>query len=186
MLVEEARHTFVQGSHTMDLTLRGNKEFYERFLPFAKEHGVKIATENMWNWTKENGLDQAAAAACSHHDNFNAHLDAVNDEFLVACLDIGHAEMRGLGTNSTDMIKALGSRLQALHIHDNEGVEDQHILPFGRGNIDWQDFMDGLKEINYEGIFNFEIPGESKQCPFEVLHAKTKLVKAAYDWLMKM
>ena len=29
MLVEEARHTFVQGSHTMNLTLRGNKEFYE-------------------------------------------------------------------------------------------------------------------------------------------------------------
>ena len=29
MLVEEARHIFNQGTHTMDLTLRGHKEFYE-------------------------------------------------------------------------------------------------------------------------------------------------------------
>ena len=27
-----------------------NAEMYLELLPFAKEHGVKIAAENMWNW----------------------------------------------------------------------------------------------------------------------------------------
>ena len=43
-----------------------NAEFYFELLPFAKECGVKIATENMWNWTRENGLNQAAKAASQH------------------------------------------------------------------------------------------------------------------------
>ncbi len=30
MLVEEAKHTFEQGNHTMDLTFRGRKEFYDQ------------------------------------------------------------------------------------------------------------------------------------------------------------
>ena len=29
-----------------------NAEMYFELLPFAKEHNVKIATENMWNWNK--------------------------------------------------------------------------------------------------------------------------------------
>ena len=36
-----------------------NAEMYLELLPFAKECGVRIATENMWNWDKErfgNGL----------------------------------------------------------------------------------------------------------------------------------
>ena len=40
-----------------------NAEMYLDLLPFAKEHGVKIATENMWNW--ENGATQSCFAACS-------------------------------------------------------------------------------------------------------------------------
>lgn len=61
---------------------------------------MKIATENMWNWNGEK--DEAAPAACSDPESFNAHLDAVNDPFFVACLDIGHAEMKGLGTRRGD------------------------------------------------------------------------------------
>ena len=66
-----------------------NAEIYFELLPFAKSLGVKIATENMWNWNYEK--DYAAAAACSHHDDFLAHVNAVNDDYLVACVDIGHA-----------------------------------------------------------------------------------------------
>ena len=63
--------------------------------------------------------DEAAPAACSDPVSFNAHIDAVNDEFFVACLDIGHGEMRTLGTSSVEMIHTLGDSLAALHIHDN-------------------------------------------------------------------
>ncbi|MBR5233366.1 MAG: sugar phosphate isomerase/epimerase [Clostridia bacterium] len=130
-----------------------NAEMYFELLPFAKEHGVKIATENMWNW--DNKLNQPVSAACSDPASFNAHLDAVNDDFFVACLDIGHAEMRTLGTNAVEMILALGNRLHALHIHDNDLWNDSHQIPFSM-NIDFVAVVDALKKIGYNGYFTLE------------------------------
>ena len=130
-----------------------NAEMYFELLPFAKECGVKIATENMWNWDKEK--DQAAPAACSSPKSFLEHLNAVNDDFFVACLDIGHAEMRGLDTNSYEMIKALGSKLAALHIHDNDLWHDSHQIPFSM-NINFASVARALKEINYSGYLTLE------------------------------
>ena len=130
-----------------------NAEMYFELLDFAKEHNVKIATENMWNWDDKKG--HSCFAACATPESFNAHLDAVNDDFLVACLDIGHAEMKGSDTDSVEMIKALGSRLKALHIHDNDKLHDTHQIPFSMA-IDFEPIAKALKEINYQGYFTLE------------------------------
>lgn len=130
-----------------------NAEMYLELLPFAKECGVKIATENMWNWDKNK--NEASFAACATPEDFNAHLDAVNDEYLTACLDIGHAEMKGLGTSATEMIYALGSRLTALHIHDNDKWHDSHEIPFSM-QIDFGAVVDALRKIGYKGYFTLE------------------------------
>ena len=130
-----------------------NAEMFFDLLPFAKEHGVKIATENMWNWDKEK--DESCFAACATADSFVKHIDAVNDEFFVACLDLGHAEMRGSGDGAVNMIKALGNRLQALHIHDNDKWHDEHQIPFSC-QIDFEAIVKALKEINYSGWFTLE------------------------------
>lgn len=130
-----------------------NAEMYFEFLPFAKECNVKIAMENIWNW--DNNKDEACFAACSTPESFIEHLDAVNDDYLVACLDIGHAEMKGLGTNAEEMIKALGKKLQALHIHDNDRWHDSHQIPFSM-DIDFDLVVKALKKINYSGYFTLE------------------------------
>lgn len=130
-----------------------NAEMYFELLPFAKEHGVKIATENMWNWLPD--APNSSFAACATPESFNAHLDAVNDEYFVACLDIGHAEMKGSNTSAVEMIKALGSRLGALHIHDNDKLHDNHQIPFTM-SIDFQPIVKALKEIGYNGYFTLE------------------------------
>lgn len=130
-----------------------NAEMYHELLPFAKECGVKIATENMWNWA--NGADHASSAACSHHDDFCKHIDIVNDPYLVACLDIGHAEMAGLDTSADTMIRALDKRLQALHIHDNDKKHDSHQIPFSM-DIDWGVVAKALKDIDYRGYLTLE------------------------------
>jgi sugar phosphate isomerase/epimerase len=130
-----------------------NTEMYFELLPFAKSCGVKIATENMWNW--DGSLGHAVVAACATPESFNAHLDAVNDDFFVACLDIGHAEMRGAGTSAEEMILALGNRLQALHIHDNDKWHDSHQIPFSM-NIDFVRVVKALKKIGYNGYFTLE------------------------------
>ena len=130
-----------------------NAEMYFELLPFAKEHGVIICTENMWNWDGNN--DHAVSAACSHHDDFVAHLKAVNDPNFAACLDIGHAEMKGLNTSAKEMILALGDNLAALHVHDNDRWHDSPRIPFSM-DINWEEVIGALKQVNYKGYMTLE------------------------------
>lgn len=128
-----------------------NAQIFNELLPFAKSLGVKIATENMWDWRGE----YAKKSACSHHEDFKEHLDVVNDDYLGACLDIGHAEMQGLNTSAVQMIKTLGDKLIALHIHDNNLRRDDHLLP-RKGSINFTAILRALKEVNYKGDFTLE------------------------------
>ncbi|MBR6501840.1 MAG: sugar phosphate isomerase/epimerase [Clostridia bacterium] len=129
-----------------------NAEMYLELIPFANEYGVKIATENMWCWDKEK--DHSCFAACATPKSFCDHVDAANG--IVACLDIGHAEMKGSDTTAVEMIKALDHRLQALHIHDNDKWHDSHQIPFSM-DIDFVPIVKALKEIDYKGYFTLEV-----------------------------
>ena len=60
-----------------------NAEMYAELLPFAKECGVKIATENMWNW--DNQKNRSSFAACATPESFCAHVDALNDDDTLSC-----------------------------------------------------------------------------------------------------
>ena len=160
-----------------DATPEENAAFYAELLPFAREHGVKIATENMWNW--DSAANCAVPCACSTPESFNAHLDAVNDPDFVACLDIGHAEMKGLGTSAVELIHALGSRLQALHIHDNDRHHDSHMIPFA-GKIDFAAIIQALKAAGYGGYLTLEADTYLKNyTPDTVLDGLRKLAAAA-------
>lgn len=134
-------------------TAEENAEMYFELLPFAKDCGIKIATENMWNW--DNSQGHAVKAACSDGEDFLKHILAVNDENFVACVDIGHAEMKGLNTSAESMIRTLGSHVAALHIHDNDKLRDLHGLPF-TDKIDFKGVVKALKDINYKGYFTLE------------------------------
>ena len=130
-----------------------NAELYKSFEQAARKAGVKIAVENMWNWNP--GEPTACAAACSHHEDFKAHMELLDPEVFVACLDIGHAEMAGLDTSAVQMIETLGSHLQALHIHDNDRIHDNHALPYTM-KIDFEPILEALKKIGYTGDITME------------------------------
>lgn len=130
-----------------------NAEVYLELLPFAKEHNVKIAAENMWCWDDKKNC--ASPAACSSPEDFIAHINAVNDEYFVACLDIGHAEMYGVNTSAAEMIEKLAGSLQALHIHDNDQIHDSHNIPFSM-KIDFSKVALALKKIGYTGYLTLE------------------------------
>ena len=55
----------------------------------------------------------------------------------------------------SNMIRALGPRLKALHIHDNDRIHDSHQIPFSM-NIDFVAVVKALKEIEYDGYFTLE------------------------------
>ena len=147
-----------------------NAEMYLELLPFAKSCGVKIATENMWNWYDGVG---PGPSACSDPESFLGHLKAVNDPYFVACLDIGHAEMRGMNTSAVEMIHALGPHLQALHLHDNDHFEDSHQLPFTM-EIDFSAVMAVLKQIGYAGWITLEADEYCLDCTPENIMQKVR------------
>lgn len=130
-----------------------NAKMYLELLSFSKSYGVKIATENMWNWDQKK--NESSFAACATPESFCAHLNAVNDTDFIACLDIGHAEMRGSGTSAVEMIEALGKKLQALHIHDNDKWYDLHQIPFSM-KIDFSEIVNALNKSGYDGYFTLE------------------------------
>ncbi len=160
-----------------EMSVEENAEMYGEILPFAKECDVKIATENMWDWNYV--TDEAAPYACSDTKSFLDHLNAVNDEFFIACLDIGHAEMRGLNTTAVEMIEKLGNHLQALHIHDNDKHDDSHQIPFSM-DIDFEPIVKALKDINYSGDFTLECNAYLDGCASENVFEKLcDMAKAA-------
>lgn len=63
--------------------------------------------------------------------------------------------MRGSGDGAVNMIKTLGHRLKALHIHDNDRWHDNHQIPFSM-DIDFEAIVKALKEIRYTGYFTLE------------------------------
>jgi sugar phosphate isomerase/epimerase len=81
------------------------------------------------------------------------------------CLDTGHANLAGVEIPT--FVLTAGSRLKALHVSDNLGQVDDHILPYGKGTIKWEPVVPTLKAIRYGGVFNMELPGE-KSCPPDI------------------
>lgn len=127
-----------------------NRTFFAHLAPVAQKAGVQIAIENMFRYDR--AAEAFAPTFCSGAQDLLELLDALDGPFA-ACLDTGHANVNG--TKPGDMARALGERLQVLHIHDNGGFEDDHTAPF-LGTIDWEDFCAALREIGYAGAISLE------------------------------
>lgn len=134
---------------------RTNVEFYSAMVPAIRETGVRVAIENMFAGDPE--THKLIPTTCSTAAWMIDLIDTLNDihggELFVACLDTGHAIISGSG--ATNMLLELGGRTKVLHVQDNDGLSDMHQIP-GRGKINWQRFLDGLKTVGYNGTFNFE------------------------------
>ena len=109
-------------------------------------------------------------------------LSATGRDNVGICLDTDHANLAGVDIPA--FILMAGAKLKALHIADNSGHVDDHILPYGKGTIDWEPVVPALTSIGYEGLFNLELPGE-KRCPRTVRLLKLdyafKLAEAMID-----
>ena len=58
--------------------------------------------------------------------------------------------------NQIECMKLIGNRLKVLHVSDYLNVKDIHLLPY-MGKSNWKEIMEGLRNVNYDGLFNFEI-----------------------------
>ena len=86
------------------------------------------------------------------------------------CYDCGHHYRFYPGD---DLLFMYGSRLMALHLHDNNGSYAQHGLPFD-GTIDWSTTMKKIVNTGYSGATAIE----AMNWDYEDLSAKEFLHKA--------
>jgi len=77
-----------------------------------------------------------------------------------------------------------GELLQALHIVDNNGIDDTHQMPFStRYGVDWKEVVAALNDAGYKGLFNLEILGE-RNAPMVIKEAKLAFIRTMCDYML--
>jgi len=116
-------------------------ERLKRIVRSCEENGVYLAIENVhdWNYVFES-------------------LKRSNSDKVKICLDFGHANGFTKDINELNY-KEIAKDIICLHIHDNFGEKDQHLIPFD-GNIDYEFVLNELKVNGYKGNLTLELECE--------------------------
>jgi len=150
-----------------------NMDFYSKLAPYAKDAGVKIAIENMWQNHPINNyiVDDIGAdprELCRYYDTLS------DPEAFTICLDVGHVAL--CGREPEDAVRIVGhDRLGAIHAHDVDYVNDLHTLP-GLSKLNWEAICQALGEIDYIGDFTLESNEFMRRYPTEHLPAVLKFM----------
>ena len=143
-----------------------NMALYSALIPCCKKYSITVCLENMFTGNR----GKIYEAICQNPDEANEYIDSLNalagQKCFAFCYDAGHALL--LGRDQYKTLKQLGHRVEILHVHDNNAVEDEHISPF-MGKLDWGRFVKGLKAIGYNGVMNLEATNLYNRYPKELL-----------------
>jgi sugar phosphate isomerase/epimerase len=134
------------------------------FEPRCREAGRRMAVELLPRTCLGNTVDELFAL-----------LDRLDPATFGVCLDTNHLMDRH--ATLADVVRRLGDRLIALHLSDYGGVDEEHLLP-GKGVLDWKAFMAALRDIDYQGPFDYEcdLDGDT---PAE----RVRSLEVNFDWL---
>ena len=147
----------------MRVSREANLRYYAPHVEWARQCGVGIALENDFEY--QGGLRRVYCASVYELIDL---CDAFDDpDHVGICYDFGHANLTG-GFHRQNL-NAIGKRLQAVHVQDNHGQSDEHLLPFF-GSIDWEEAMLGLAESGYAGELTFEIQEYGRYLPKDMKH----------------
>jgi sugar phosphate isomerase/epimerase len=120
-------------------------ERFARVIDRAERKGVNVALEN------QRSPEQLTRVPLL--------LERFGSPRFGLCYDSGHHNARELRAPEADMLARFGHRLMALHLHDNDGADDQHLLPFD-GTTDWAAQMRAIAQTGYAGPTALEVVNE--------------------------
>ncbi len=164
-----------------ETTMHLMKQSFKTIAKCASEVGVRVAVENEFD---PRGL--AAPAPGGRNmvvparvgclvSELKELVEDVDPESLGICLDFGHANLQRPLFALEEAIREGGSSIIATHLHDNEGLDDQHMLPL-MGSIPWDRAMGALADIGYSSPVILEIGGLPRDD--RVRHNRLRLYKA--------
>lgn len=130
----------------VDAHVRYNQQMFAREAELAAKLGVGLAFENMFDG------DQRRFGSTA--EDLIAIQDSFHSDLIGICWDVGHANR--MYRDQLKPIRKLGSRIKALHIDDNLGKDDLHLLPF-EGNVPWEQVMHTLYDSGCEADLIYEI-----------------------------
>lgn len=146
---------------TEEAEWKRTEEFLDFLAPMAKEMGITICIENLYNGIGGHLVEGPCCDVRKAVERIDRMNDKYHAEVLGFCFDTGHANLVGIDFES--FITTLGDRLKVLHIHDNDGVADLHQIPFtftktreNKPSTDWDGFIRGLRSIGYGRELSFE------------------------------
>ncbi len=139
--------------NTPDTVKALNYKLYESLIDILVKTNVTVCLENLFTGSPKGLIE----GTCSNPNEAVEYIDTLNakagKECFGLCLDTGHLNL--LRKSFRIYVPILGRRIKALHIHDNNGTTDQHLMPYV-GTINWDHFCDSLREIGYDGDLSFE------------------------------
>ena len=101
---------------------------------------------------------------------------------FTACLDIGHCLLTG--HDPVNSIRVLGDRLGCLHVHDVDGVNDNHSCPMTL-SVNFPAMMEALWEVGYKGEFTLEADFYYNKFPVEQYPFAAKQLASVSNLLAK-
>lgn len=137
-----------------------NYAFYEEFLTACDAAGMCACFENL-----PLGYGQYASQML-------ALMEAKGDHNVAVCWDFGHGQLNYPKRTWSDVdqtagIRMLKGHIRAVHVHDNLGKDDNHLLPF-LGTIQWEKVLPALRESGFAGDLVFEIK-QNAAMPYDLM-----------------
>lgn len=98
-------------------------EALREVLVYAESQGVRLGVEN--HVVEEGNETNLILYA---EDDFERLFQAIRSPFLCLHLDVGHLKVTSqvMGFDRLAFIRAFADKIVAVHLHDNDGVADQH------------------------------------------------------------
>ncbi len=136
-----------------------NRAFFLALASECKKENTKLLLVNQCS--DKNG--HLIRGVCADGVQAAAWIDALNGEAggdrFGFCLDVGSCNL--CGQNVQSMTAALGRRIRAVILTENDGQKMAKLLPFTsaygrRSTLDWLGVIRGLREISYDGYLILE------------------------------
>lgn len=128
--------------HDWGFVIERNLQSLQELITTARGFGLGIMAENLPG--KFNSARQLSAL-----------LDPLPD--LGLHLDIGHSNLLVEGNTMGEILKAYGSRLRHVHLHDNKGGSADLHLPLGTGTVGTARHIRTLRDSGYDGTITLEV-----------------------------
>lgn len=105
-------------------------------------------------------------------------VDALGFENLGVLLDTGHDLIAG--QPAAEAVAALGDRLFHVHVDDNYGERDQHLVP-GEGRYDFRGLIEALDRVGYEGYLAAELSWDYTVDPDPPVRRTAAYLRGLFD-----